>query len=73
MLWGLMMTRQAFIRALSGDNVRAIEELRISLATPTAMGETSRNLHMDPAWDFMRDEPEFVELATPDNIIRTVD
>jgi tetratricopeptide (TPR) repeat protein len=31
---------------------------------------TAWDLHFDPNWDFMRDDPRFVELATPDNLIQ---
>ncbi len=71
MLWGSMMVQQALIRALSGDKKKAVEELRIALATYTALGTTAWDLHYDPIWDFMRDDPGFQELATPATLIRT--
>ena len=71
MLWGWMMVRQALIRGLSGDKKKAVEELRIALDTATAMRSTAWDLHYDPVWDFMRDDPGFQDLATPANLIRT--
>jgi TolB-like protein len=71
MLWGWMMERQALVRGLAGDKKKAVEELRLALNTATALGSTAWDLHYNPIWDFMRDDPGFQELATPANLIRT--
>lgn len=61
---------RALIRGLSGDADGAVEDLRVALETPTAGVVTAWDLHYDPTWDFMRDDPRFVELATPKNLIQ---
>ena len=50
----------------------AIDDLVIALETPTAFRITVWDLYYDPNWDFMRDNPRFVELATPPTVIRTM-
>jgi TolB-like protein/Tfp pilus assembly protein PilF len=71
MLWGWLLTYQAMIKGLAGDQEAAIDDLRIAFEIPTAFPITAWDLHYDPNWDFMRDNPHFVELSTPDNLIRT--
>jgi tetratricopeptide (TPR) repeat protein len=66
-----LLSSYAMITGLAGDQEKAINELKIALEMP-ASGMTSWDLHYDPNWDFMRDNPRFVELATPANLIRTV-
>lgn len=61
---------RALIRGLAGDADGAIEDLSVFLETPTAGSVTPWELHLDPTWDFMRDDPRFVELATPENLIQ---
>ena len=69
---GWLLSNQAMVIGLAGDQEAAINELKIALEIPTSFGMTSWDLHYDPNWDFMRDNPRFVELATPANLIRTV-
>jgi TolB-like protein/Tfp pilus assembly protein PilF len=71
MLWGWLLSSQAMIKGLAGDQEAAIDDLVIALETPTAFRITVWDLHYDPNWDFMRDNPRFVELATPPTVIRT--
>jgi hypothetical protein len=73
MLWGWLFTHQAMIKGLAGDRETAVEDLKVALDTPTGLPITAWDLHYDPNWDFMRDNPAFVELATPDNLIRTAE
>ena len=54
------------------SQVAAIDDLVIALDTPTAFRITVWDLYYDPNWDFMRDNPRFVELATPPTVIRTM-
>jgi TolB-like protein/Tfp pilus assembly protein PilF len=72
MLWGWLIAYQAMIKGLAGDQEAAIDDLKIALATPTAFRITVWDLHYDPNWDFMRDNPRFAELATPPTVIRTM-
>jgi len=72
MLWGWLLSSQAMIKGLAGDQEAAIDDLKIALATPTGFRITVWDLHYDPNWDFMRDNPRFVELATPPTVIRTM-
>jgi TolB-like protein len=71
MLWGWLFTYQAMIKGLAGDLDAAVDDLKIALDTPTAFRITVWDLYYDPNWDFMRDNPRFVELATPPTVIRT--
>jgi tetratricopeptide (TPR) repeat protein len=73
MLWGWLFTHQAMIKGLAGDRETAVEDLKVALDTPTGLPITAWALHYHPNWDFMRDYPAFVELATPDNLIRTAE
>ena len=72
MLSGWLFSSQAMIKGLAGDQESAIDDLEIALRTPTAFRVTVWDLHYDPNWDFMRDNPRFVELATPPTVIRTM-
>jgi tetratricopeptide (TPR) repeat protein len=72
MLWGWLFTLQAMVKGLAGDQEAAIDDLVIALRTPAAFRVTVWGLHYDPNWDFMRDNPRFVELATPPTVIRTM-
>ena len=60
---------RARARGLAGDRDGAIADLEFALNTP-GITVTAWDLHYDPSWDFMRDDPRFVELATPDNLIQ---
>jgi TolB-like protein len=71
MTWGWLLTHQAMIKGLAGEQEAAIDDLKIAFEIPTAFPITVWDLHYDPNWDFMRDNPRFVELSTPDNFIRT--
>lgn len=72
LLWGWLLAYQAMVKGLAGDQEAAIDDLKIALKTPAAFRVTVWDLYYDPNWDFMRDNPRFVELATPPNVIRTV-
>jgi tetratricopeptide (TPR) repeat protein len=72
MLSGWLFSSQAMIKGLAGDQEAAIDDLEIALRIPTAFRITVWDLHYDPNWDFMRDNPRFVELATPPIAIRTM-
>jgi len=71
MLWGGLLVGQAMVRGLAGDQEAAIDLLEIALKTPSAFQITVWDLHYDPNWDFLRDNPRFVELSTPPLVIRT--
>lgn len=62
--------QRAMVKSLAGDFDGAIEDLEAYLNMPTAIGFTAWDLYYDPNWDHMRDDPRFVELATPDNLIQ---
>lgn len=72
MLYGWLLSTRAMIKALAGDEESAIDDLALALKTPAAFQWTPWELHLDPNWDFLRDNPRFVELATPPTVIRTV-
>jgi tetratricopeptide (TPR) repeat protein len=71
MLYGSLLVGVAMVKGLAGDRAGAVDDLAIALKTPGAFRITQWELHYDPDWDFMRDHPGFVELATPPAIIRT--
>ena len=48
-----------------------MDDLERAFEIPAAFRVSTWELHYDPNWDFLRDNPRFVELATPENIIRT--
>jgi TolB-like protein/Tfp pilus assembly protein PilF len=70
MLSGWLLTYQAMVKGLAGDQEAAIDDLELALTIPTAQGITVWDLYYDPNWDFLRDNPRFNALATPENIIR---
>ena len=57
---------RAMVRGLSGDADGAIKDVRAALALPGATTFTPLILHYDPNWDFLRDDPRFVALASPE-------
>ena len=61
---------RALVRGLAGDSDGAVADLEASLKMPGTLGFSAWTLHYDPNWDFMRDDPRFVELATPKNLIQ---
>jgi TolB-like protein len=72
MLWGWLLSSQAMVKGLAGDQEAAIDDLAVALETPAGFQITVWDLYYDPNWDFMRDNPRFVELATPPVAIRTL-
>jgi TolB-like protein/multisubunit Na+/H+ antiporter MnhF subunit len=70
MIWGWLAWSRALVRGLAGDHDGAIDDIRLALSTPLTQPFTAWDLHYDPNWDFLRDDPRFVELATPDNLIQ---
>ena len=71
LLYGWLRTQQAMIMGLAGDQEAALDNLETALQIPTAFRVTTWDLYYDPNWDFMRDNPRFVELATPAVTIRS--
>ncbi|HKJ17058.1 MAG TPA: tetratricopeptide repeat protein [Xanthomonadales bacterium] len=61
---------RAMVKGLSGDKNGAIEDLMTAFHMEGSFSPTRWQLHLDPNWDFMRDDPRFVELATPVNLIQ---
>jgi TolB-like protein len=61
---------RALVRGLAGDTDGALKDLKYILETTTGLGITAWDLYYDPNWDFLRDDPRFVELATPENLIQ---
>jgi TolB-like protein/Flp pilus assembly protein TadD/multisubunit Na+/H+ antiporter MnhF subunit len=61
---------RAMVRALAGDRDGAISDLETALEMPGALPVTQWDLYYDPNWDHMRDDPRFIELATPENLIQ---
>jgi tetratricopeptide (TPR) repeat protein len=72
MLHGWLVYGLSLVKGLAGDQEGAIDDLAVSLQTASAFRITPWELHYDPDWDFMRDNPRFVELASPPAVIRTV-
>lgn len=70
MLWGTLLVNQAMVIGLAGDEEAAIDQLSEAMKIPSAFSFTAWDLYYDPNWDFLRDNPRFVELATPDNVIQ---
>ena len=66
-----ILAPRAMIKGLAGNQEAAIEDLEIALQSTHAFPLTAWDLYSDPKWDFMRDNPRFVELATPPVTIRT--
>jgi len=71
MMYGGLLTYQAMVKGLAGDQDAAMDDLEKAFDIPTAIRVHSWDLHYDPNWDFMRDNPRFNELATPNIVIRT--
>jgi len=71
MLWGSLPERRAMVRAMTGDEAGAIEDLQIALNTSYSYPLTAWMLHYHPDWDFFRHNERFNELATPANLVRT--
>jgi TolB-like protein len=61
---------RAMVRAITGDREGALSDLETSLSMHGTLAPTRWFIHHNPDWDFMRDDPRFVELATPDNLIQ---
>ena len=61
---------RAFVRSLAGDRDGAIEDLTRVFNMRGALQPTHWEVHLDPNWDHMRDDPRFVELTTPENLIQ---
>ncbi len=71
MLSGWLLAHQAMVKGLAGDKDAAIDDLEFAMTVLTAQAVRVWDLYYDPNWDFMRDNPRFNALATPDNVIRT--
>ena len=71
MLWGALPERRAMVRAMTGDEAGAIEDLQIALNSSYSYPLTPWMLHYHPDWDFFRHNERFNELATPANLVRT--
>lgn len=63
--------QMAMVVGLTGDHEAAIDLLTRVVEMPASYRITRWDLHYDPAWDFLRADPRFVELATPPIAIRT--
>jgi len=72
MLHGWLVYGVALVKGLAGDQEGALDDLALSLRTSSAFRITPWELYYDPDWDFLRDNPRFVELATPVAAIRTI-
>ncbi len=57
---------ECWVLAMAGQRDRALAEIARHLDQPT--GFTRWQLYLDPAWDFFRDDPRFVELSLPDGV-----
>lgn len=71
MLWGSLLVDQAMVIGLAGDHEAAVDLLSRAMKLPAAFPTTAWDLYYDPNWDFLRDNPRFVELATPTSLIQT--
>jgi TolB-like protein/tetratricopeptide (TPR) repeat protein len=56
----------AQILARTGHTEEALSEIERLLGKPSGLNPWY--LHLDPFWDFFRDDPRFVALATPENL-----
>lgn len=61
---------RAMVRGLAGDRDGAIEDLTVAIDMRGALPTTRWELHLNPNWDFMRNDDRFVELVTPENLIQ---
>jgi len=61
---------RAMVRGINGDADGAIEDLKTAMTMRGAFVYTAWDLHYEPDWDFLRDDPRFAELATPENLIQ---
>jgi hypothetical protein len=59
-----LATARALILGRLGQREESLAEIERLLETPGS-GLSPWQLHFDPAWDFFRDDPRFVALATP--------
>ena len=55
-----------WLTAFSGNRDAALERIAAKLNQPE--GFSSWELYLDPAWDFLRDDPRFTELARPEGV-----
>jgi tetratricopeptide (TPR) repeat protein len=58
--------RRTWVLAKSGDRDQALERIAAKLDQPE--GWTRWNLHLDPNWDFFRDDPRFNDLVRPEGV-----
>lgn len=58
--------RRTWVLAKSGDRDQALERIAAALDQPE--GFTRWGLHLDPDWDFFRDDPRFNDLVRPDGV-----
>ena len=65
LVFGSLLTNQAFVRAMAGDLDGAFADLERSLTIPSAFVYTAWDLYYEPTWDFIRDDPRFQALASP--------
>ena len=72
MLYGWLLSAAALVKGITGDHEGAIDDLAVALEIPAAFRVSRWELYYNPDWDFLRDNPRFVELATPPTVIRTV-
>ncbi len=71
MIYGWLLGNLAMVKGLAGDQEAAMDDLEKAFNIPTAVHRVRAwDLHYDPNWDFMRDNPRFNELATPNIVIR---
>ena len=70
MMWPILPCTRAMVLGLGGNHDGAIAVLGTCMETPQTSPVTAWILHYDPDWDFMRDDPRFVELSTPENLIQ---
>ena len=67
-LFGANIERQqTLVMAMAGLREEALERLAADIDAPG--GYNRWELHLDPAWDFFRDDERFNELAKPLNLM----
>jgi TolB-like protein/Tfp pilus assembly protein PilF len=64
--WAEMAGDVAWVRAKAGQTDAALSVLELELSRPGTI--TRWDLHTDQLWDFMRDDPRFVAIVTPNNL-----